>query len=103
MAKGPETRIQKNIQDALKKEYPNSFFYKTHGGPYQQSGIPDLVGVIHGIFIAIEVKTPDKKDNTTKLQDECLRKISKAEGLAFVSWSPEHALDYIHDHFENRF
>lgn len=101
MAKGPEARIQKKIQDAIKKEFPASFFFKSHGGPYQQSGIPDLIGVVHGLFIGIEVKTPDKKTNITQLQEHALKLINKAGGLGFVAWSPEQAVNYIKANIED--
>lgn len=93
MAKGPEAKVQKRIQDGLKKAYPESFFFKSHGGSFQQSGLPDLMGTIDGIFIGIEVKTPDKKENVTKLQLHCLDQITKAGGIGFVSWSIEHTLE----------
>lgn len=95
MAKGPETRIQKKIQDGLKVAYPGSFFFKSHGGVYQSSGLPDLIGTIQGVFIGIEVKTPQKKTNTTKLQEEAIKRINNAGGIAFVAWSLESALEEI--------
>jgi len=95
MAKGPETRVQKKIQDGLKLAYPGSFFFKSHGGMYQASGLPDLMGTIQGIFIGIEVKTPEKKNNTTKLQEDCIRKINKSGGIAFVAWSLDSALEQL--------
>lgn len=97
MAKGPEAKVQKQIQDGLNKAYPGSFFFKSHGGAYQQSGLPDLMGTIYGIFIGIEVKTPQKKTNVTKLQQHCIDQIKRAGGIAFVSWSKEHALEILEE------
>lgn len=95
MATKPESKIQKKIQEAIRAKYPDSFFFKTHGGPYQAAGIPDLVGVINGYFIGLEVKQPEKLATVTKLQADCIRKINTAGGGATVVTSPDEALAFI--------
>ena len=50
-----------------------------------RKGIPDIIACYKGIFLAIEVKTPDKLNNTTKLQEFNLRKISEAGGYSLVA------------------
>lgn len=78
-----EKSIVKNIKKMIEREYPDSFIFKTHGGPFQRAGIPDLIGCINGRFVAIEVKQPGKK--ATKLQEYTLGLIKKAGGISFVS------------------
>ena len=51
-----------------------------------KSGIPDLLICYKGRFIALEVKTPDTKDDTSDLQEYNIRKNIKNGGLAFVVW-----------------
>lgn len=78
-----EQKIQKEIVDYLEK-----------GGHYVikvvkavKSGTPDLVvcTMDSGKFYAIEVKRPDKRKNTTPLQDFHLNLINKTGGKAFVA------------------
>ena len=51
-----------------------------------KSGIPDLLVCYKGRFIAFEVKTPDKKNNVSDLQQHNINEIIKYGGLAFVVW-----------------
>ena len=88
MASKPETKIVKKCMTLLKDKYPG-FYFKTHGGPYQKAGLPDIVGVYQGKFIGIEIKCPGKEDTLTDLQKKTLEKISKAGGVAFMATSPQ--------------
>ena len=80
---------------ALKKKYPKSVWYKIHIGPYQERGIPDIVGCHNGRFIAIEIKTPENKDGTTKYQRRQIELIIRAGGKAGVITNLEGALKII--------
>ena len=93
MANKPESRLQKKILKAVKDNFPGCFLFKTHGGPYQKAGIPDLVGSINGVFVGIEVKNPEDLEKVTKLQEITIGEINKSGGIAFVSSSVEHTLD----------
>lgn len=90
----PETYLQRRIQKALKEEFPDSFWYKTHGGPYQRKGLPDLIGCVQGLYIALEVKVPHN-GRTTPLQIAVLDKIRVAGGYALVVTNPEEAIDAV--------
>ena len=49
---------EKSIQaEILRYLNEAGFFWKDAAGPYQQRGIPDIVGVLHGRFCAFEVVT----------------------------------------------
>lgn len=51
-------------------------------------GVPDLIACVHGKFVAIELKRPDKQSTThAKLQLYILDKIKRAGGIAFRSSS----------------
>jgi len=50
-----------------------------------KKGVPDILACYKGTFIAIEVKTPLTRSNTTKLQDYNLKKVRESEGFALVA------------------
>lgn len=88
MASKPETKIVKKCMALLTTKFPG-FYFKTHGGPYQKAGLPDIVGVYEGRFIGIEIKCPGKEDTLTDLQKKVLDKIKRAGGVAFMATSPQ--------------
>lgn len=92
---GPETRLQRKIQDAITDEWPDAWVLKVHGGPFQASGIPDLLACVEGRFIALEVKHPDQPHPVSDLQQAHLDWIGRAGGVAAVVESVEEALDAI--------
>lgn len=51
----PEYRIVQNIKKLVRSR--GGWIVKIHGGPYQDSGTPDLLACYKGRFISIEVKT----------------------------------------------
>ena len=76
-----EKDIVKQIKTYL-KGIPSCFCFKEHGGPYGQTGLPDIIVCLSGRFIALEVKTETGK--TTALQELTLKEIRKAGGIAEV-------------------
>lgn len=90
-----EAVLVKKIIKALKKKYPKDVFYKVHGGPYQERGIPDILGCHRGRFIGIEVKTPENKKGLTKYQERQLHLIFEAGGYATSVTSVKEALQKI--------
>jgi penicillin-binding protein-related factor A (putative recombinase) len=59
---------------------PNSIFFKIQQRSLR--GIPDLIGVINGRFVAIELKVQGNRADP--LQMHYLKKIAEAGGLSFV-------------------
>jgi hypothetical protein len=92
-----EKHVVTKIQDKIKDAYPNSITFKTHGGPFQMAGLPDLVGCINGRFIGIEVKAPGKEHELSRLQMVFLKKLHKAGAITFMSSSADHSLARIND------
>jgi hypothetical protein len=80
MARKPETVFRAKFQSRL-KQLPNAWFESIQ----QKSigGTPDNLGVIRGLFVAIEYKATSK-DLPTPLQEHKLRMIMNAEGIALV-------------------
>ncbi len=50
-----------------------------------KKGVPDIVACYKGYFLAIEVKTPTTRANTSPLQDYNLKLIASAGGVALVA------------------
>lgn len=57
---------------------------KSFASPNTNKGIPDLIGVLNGIYVALEVKRPEG-GKPTPVQLEHLQRIANAGGLAFVT------------------
>ena len=76
-----EQTIQKSIIKYLK-----TVAYVVKIISASKSGIPDLLVLYKGKFIALEVKIPDKKNNVSDLQEHNINEIIKNGGLAFVVW-----------------
>lgn len=91
-----EKDLVKKIIVALHKRYGHGIWIlKTHGGPQQQSGVPDLLICLDGIFIGIEVKMPGRENKVTDLQAETMKRIKEACGFAEMTSSVEGAFDII--------
>lgn len=83
----PEAKVKANVRKLLDVLEMYYFFPPANG--YGRAGIPDIVGCLHGRFVAIECKAG--KNKTTALQDRELERITAAGGFAFVA--NEHNLD----------
>jgi len=73
-----EKSITAAIQRYLKKI--GGKVIKTHGTGFGQAGTPDLIGVLRGRSLALEVKRPG--EDTTPLQKVELRKWAEAGAIA---------------------
>jgi len=81
-----ESQVQKKILDYLKKNGISCF--KTVAT--NRNGVSDIIGLTkQGRFFAIEVKTPAKKNNTSKLQDIYLAEVKASGGIVGVATSVE--------------
>lgn len=90
----PETRLTNKIRKRLRIEYPDDVWWKIHGGPSQESGIPDLIGCHRGRFIALEVKV-DLRSKASPKQRYQLERVTRALGYSAVVKSPMDALEVI--------
>lgn len=78
---------EKQFEDRQVKPFLKSlykcWFFKVHGGSmFQVAGIPDIVGVVNGKFIALELKAQNGKPSPLQLRNIDL--ISKAGGYAKI-------------------
>lgn len=58
------------------------WFIKVWGGGFQRAGIPDIIGLINGRFIALEVKA--KNGKASILQEQNIKFINKSGGIGMI-------------------
>jgi len=76
----PEGKVKAKVRRLL--DAASVYYFMPATGGYGRSGVPDIVGCCGGKFFAIECKAG--KGVTTALQDNELRKIKEAGGIALV-------------------
>lgn len=93
-----EKAVVNKIRDALKVAGVK-WIIKTHGSPYQQSGIPDLLCIAPGTgrLVGIEVKRPHGTWKVTELQKKQIALIREAGGVAGVATNVEEALSLLNE------
>lgn len=85
-----ESRLSRRIMDALRVE--GWFCFKVHGTELVMSGLPDIIVCAEGIFIGLETKHPETREDTSARQDYVHDQIREAGGVAQVVTSPEGAV-----------
>jgi len=77
----PEGKIKKKLTDMLKKHSVWYFLPASNG--MGRAGIPDVIAIVHGIFVGIECKADETKEPTA-LQMDCAKRIRAAGGYWFL-------------------
>ena len=67
------------------------FWVKTHGGPHQQAGLPDIIGCYRGRYVSFEVKR-DAAGKPTDLQAHTMKRIRTEGGVSILIHSVDMAL-----------
>lgn len=80
MAKTPEGAVKAKIKLVL--EELGAWYFCPSANGYGRVGIPDFVGCLNGLLIAIEAKAG--KGKTTALQERELKRIREVGGYAIV-------------------
>lgn len=88
-----EATLRKAIVRSL-RQY-SGFWYVTHGGQFQQGGLPDIIGCYAGKFYGLEVKMPGKEHTLTPRQSHALKVIKTAGGRARMVTSISEAMDFV--------
>jgi hypothetical protein len=91
-----ESTVTRNIVaylKDLKRTGKRIWFSKLHGGPMQKAGLPDLIVLYRGVFLAIEIKRPGGK--ATPLQLHTLAEMEKAGAQTIVASSVEDVAGFI--------
>lgn len=76
----PEARISRAIRRMVTER--GGFMFKVWGNAQMIAGLPDLIGVYRGLFVAFEVKTP--VGTLSSRQRYVLRVIQSAGGIVAV-------------------
>lgn len=94
MSTQPESRLQRRIQDQMKRTFGGDLFvFKVWGSEHMMAGLPDLIGCYRGQFFGLEVKVPAQRKNVSRRQQYVHGLIARAGGVAKVVTSPEEAIE----------
>jgi len=77
----PEAKVKQRVRKLLDELHIYYFFPPANG--YGRAGIPDVIGCVHGHFVAIECKAG--RGDLTALQERELAQIESAGGFTFVA------------------
>jgi hypothetical protein len=92
----PESRLSRSIQRDLKREFGfDVFVFKVWGSEHMMSGLPDLIGCVHGLFFGLEVKLPANRSGVSLRQKFVMEMITRAGGITAVVCSPAEAVAII--------
>jgi Holliday junction resolvase len=83
-----ESSIQKKISNYL-SGLPDCWNVKVMSA--NKRGTPDILAVINGRFVAIEVKT--EKGKASAIQQAQIRRIQQAGGVAFIAKSVDEVIE----------
>lgn len=95
MPRQPEGKLKARIKAYLQGE--GAVIWAIHGGgdPFQEAGIPDLIGCWRGHFLALEIKLPGRERTATPLQVRNLQLIERAGGIAGIVTSIDDVKDLL--------
>lgn len=88
-----EAALRRAIVRSL-RQY-SGWWVVTHGGQFQQGGLPDIIGCYAGKFYGLEVKMPGKEHTLTPRQSHALKSIKAAGGKARMVTSISEAHDFV--------
>lgn len=98
----PETRLVHQIVKAITDKYPDAWCLKVAGGPYQRSGVPDLLVCVNGRLVGLEAKCrrPGEsgghaRGRATVIQMAEIGRMCTAGAIVGVVLSPEEALELV--------
>lgn len=91
-----ESHRQRRIRKALRKRFgTHCKFFKCHGGPFSEAGLPDLMGCVHGLFFGFEVKEPDGE--VSEIQWAQRDEFLEAGGVCEVIQTPARAIRLVEE------
>ena len=96
-----ESDLVRRILNRLRTEYPCGTWYKIHTGPFQERGIPDIIGCYQGLYIAMEVKTLENRKGLSEYQKLQRDKIIKSGGIFWEARSVKEALGFMGVRFKH--
>ncbi len=99
--KKPETKLQEKIKKHLQKTF-GGIWHKIHGGPFQRSGIGDIIGCCQGYYFNLEVKQDKKgpKYEPTEIQQNQIDEVNNNGGCGACVKSIEQAEQVVRSYLE---
>lgn len=86
---------EQDIQRKILKYLETKHIYVVKVISASKAGVPDILCCYQGKFLAIEVKTPNTRHNTSELQKYNISKIIGAGGKAIVAWDVKQVEEFI--------
>jgi Holliday junction resolvase len=91
-----ESKLSRDLMNALRAE--GAFCNKNHGSEYSMAGLPDISVCYLGLYLGFETKLPEKRSNTSVVQERVMQKIRDAGGHAQVVCTPKEAVEAMMNH-----
>lgn len=85
----PEGKVKKKVVETLRVANIWYFFPANNG--FGKAGIPDIIAIVRGVFVGIEVKA-DRTKKPTELQVRCGKEIKAAGGEWFLVYDEDSLL-----------
>lgn len=82
----PEGKVKRKVVEVL-KEHGVWYFFPANNG-FGKAGIPDIIAIVGGKFMGIEVKA-DRTKKPTALQKKCGEEIQRAGGWWFLVYDTD--------------
>jgi penicillin-binding protein-related factor A (putative recombinase) len=67
--------------------------FRKSNNPFILRGISDILGIFQGKFLAIEVKTPQRRSTLSDFQKQFIESINTNGGLAFMATSVKDVME----------
>ena|SRR5690606_3167543 len=77
-----ESKLSRSIMNGLRLK--GCFCFKVWGSEHMMAGLPDIIGCNNGKFFGLEVKLPENRSGTSKVQEHVMEKIRNAGGISQV-------------------
>lgn len=78
----PESKVKEKVKKLLDSYKPRLWYCMPAARVYGKSGVPDFIGVFHGLFFAVETKARNNKPTAMQLMQ--MGRIEQAQGDTFV-------------------
>ena len=88
-----EKALENKIKDYLFER--GHLYFKVHGSKFMTPGISDLICCICGVFVAMEIKAPGKKNTESEQQKVFGSNVIKSNGLYYLIDNFEDAVEII--------
>jgi len=88
-----ESARSRKIMEAVRAQ--GYFCFKVHGSEYMMAGLPDIIVCAKGLFIGLETKHPETREDLSARQVYVQGLIRQSQGISEVVTSPAEALAVI--------